>query len=148
LFERSVKGPLTLIKDSLLQEADLSRAKKNVVEFMLETREQLRTALDLTSAHARKQGSRAKVWYDRKALLQEFKPGDKVLMLLPIRMAPLQLKLPGAYIVTERLGPVDYVINTPERRKTRRVCHVNLLRPYRQRDLTLFPDIEPTPVCD
>ena len=82
-----------MIKDSLLQEADLSRAKKNVVEFMLETREQLRTALDLASAHAREQRSRAKVWYDRKARLQEFKPGDKVLMLLPIHTAPLQLKL-------------------------------------------------------
>jgi hypothetical protein len=28
----------------------------------------------------------------------------------------------------------------------RRVCHVNLLRPYRQRDLTLFPDVEPLPL--
>ena len=53
----------------------------------------------------------------------------------------------GPYIVTERLGPVNYVISTPERRKTCRVCHVKLLRPYRQRDLVLFPDIEPLPVC-
>jgi hypothetical protein len=69
-------------------------------------------------------------------------------MLLPIHTAPLQLKLHGPYVVTERLGPVDYVISTPERRKTRRVCHVNLLRPYRQRDLVLFPDIvSVSPVC-
>ena len=53
LLRHSIKGPLTLINDSLLQEADLSRAKKNVVEFMLETREQLRSVLDLASAHAR-----------------------------------------------------------------------------------------------
>ena len=71
-----------------------------------------------------------------------------MLMLLPVHTAPLQLKLHGPYIVTERLGPVDYVISTPERRKTRRVCHVNLLRPYRQGDLVLFPDIvSPSPVC-
>jgi hypothetical protein len=44
-------------------------------------------------------------------------------------------------VIAEKLEPIDYVISTPERRKTRRVCHVNLLRPYRQRDLTLYPDM-------
>jgi transposase InsO family protein len=144
MYGRSVKGPLTLIKDAMLQEVDLTRSKKNVVEFMLEVRENLRTALELSASHAMSQRSKAKVWYDRKARMQEFKPGDKVLMLLPIPGSPLQLKLHGPYEVSERLGAVDYVIHTPDRRKTRRVCHVNLLRPYRQRDLTMFPDISPS----
>lgn len=144
LYGRAVKGPLTLIKDAMFEETDLSRSKKNVVQFMLETRERLRTALDLATAHAEEQRTRAKVWYDRKARLQEFKIGDKVLMLLPIPTSPLQLKLHGPYEVVERLGAVDYVISTPDRRKTRRVCHVNLLRPYRQRDLDQFPSL---PVC-
>jgi hypothetical protein len=141
LYGRSVKGPLTLIKDAMMNETDLSRSKKSVVEFMLETREHLRSALELASVHASEQRTKAKVWYDRKARLQVFKPGDKVLMLLPIPGSPLELKLHGPYVVAEKLGPVDYVISTPERRKTRRVCHVNLLRPYRQRDLKLFPDL-------
>ena len=141
LFGRSVKGPLTLIKQAMLQETDLSRSKKSVVEFMLETRERLRTGLDLATAHAQEQRSKAKVWYDRKARMQEFKPGDKVLMLWPMHHSPLDLKLFGPYVVAQRLGPVDYVINTPNRKKSRRVCHVNLLRPYRERDLTLFPEV-------
>src|SRR5664279_5084785 len=132
----------------MFEETDLSRSKKNAVQFMLETRERLRTALDLATAHAEGQRTKAKVWYDRKARLQEFKTGDKVLMLLPIPSSPLQLKLHGPYNVVERLGPVDYVISTPDRRKTRRVCHVNLLRPYRQRDLIQFPNVPETlPVC-
>ena len=141
LFGRSVKGPLTLIKQAMLQETDLSRSKKSVVEFMLDTRERLRTGLDLATAHAQEQRSKAKVWYDRKARMQEFKPGDKVLMLWPMHHSPLDLKLFGPYVVAQRLGPVDYVINTPNRKKSRRVCHVNLLRPYRERDLTLFPEV-------
>jgi hypothetical protein len=145
MYGRSVKGPLTLIKDAMLQEVDLTRSKKNVVEFMLEVRENLRAALELSVSHAEGERSKAKVWYDRKARMQEFKPGDKVLMLLPIPGSPLQLKLHGPYTVSERLGSVDYVIHTPDRRKTRRVCHVNLLRPYRQRDLTLFPEVSPMP---
>jgi transposase InsO family protein len=97
MYGRSVKGPLTLIKDAMLQEVDLTRSKKNVVEFMLEVRENLRAALELSVSHAMGQRSKAKVWYDRKARMQEFKPGDKVLMLLPIPGSPLQLKLHGPY---------------------------------------------------
>jgi RNase H-like domain found in reverse transcriptase/Reverse transcriptase (RNA-dependent DNA polymerase)/Integrase zinc binding domain/Integrase core domain/SCAN domain len=141
LYGRSVKGPLTLIKDAMLNETDLSHSKKSVVEFMLEIRERLRSSLELATIHAREQRTKAKVWYDRKARLQVFKPGDKVLMLLPIPGSPLELKLHGPYVIVEKLGPVDYVISTPERRKTRRICHVNLLRPYRQRDLTTYPDL-------
>ena len=141
LYGRSVKGPLTLIKDAMMNETDLSHSKKSVVEFMLETREHLRYSIDLATVHANEQRTKAKVWYDRKARMQVFKPGDKVLMLLPIPGSPLELKLHGPYVIAEKLGPVDYVISTPERRKTRRICHVNLLRPYRQRDLTLYPDL-------
>jgi hypothetical protein len=76
LFGRSVKGPSTLIKNAMLQETDLSRSKKNVVEFMLDTRERLRTGLELATTHATEQRSKAKVWYDRKARMQEFNLGD------------------------------------------------------------------------
>jgi len=44
----------------------------------------------------------------------------------------------GPYVVQEKLGPVDYVISTPDRRKTLRVCHVNLLKVYRERDKEFF----------
>ena len=55
-----MKGPLTLIKQAMLQETDLSRSKKSVVEFMLDTRERLRPGLDLATAHAQEQRSKAK----------------------------------------------------------------------------------------
>jgi transposase InsO family protein len=62
LFGRSVNGPLTLIKNAMLQETDLSLSKKNVVELMLDTREPLRTGLELATTHAKEQRSKAKVW--------------------------------------------------------------------------------------
>jgi len=62
--------------------------------------------------------------------MRSFIPGDKVLVLLPIPGKPLHAKFHGPYIVGEQLGPVDYVISTPDRRKTKRVCHVNLLKKY------------------
>jgi len=38
------------------------------------------------------------------------------------------------YVVEQQLGPIDYVVSTPDRRKTKRVCHVNLLKAYHERD--------------
>ena len=128
LFGRSVAGPLSLVKSSWLRETDLTTAKQNVVEFILSTRERLRHAVDLATEHATQQRTKAKRWYDRRAALRTFVPGDKVLVLLPIPGKPLHAKFHGPYTVEEQLGPVDYVISTPDRRKTKRVCHVNLLK--------------------
>ena len=54
--------------------------------------------------------------------------------LLPIPGNPLQAKFHGPYVVEQQLGPVDYVVSTPEGRKTKRVCHMNLLKAYHERD--------------
>ena len=92
LFRRSVAGPLSLIKSSWLHETDLGAAKQNVVEFILSTRERLRHAVDLATEHATQQRTKAKRWYDRRAVLRTFLPGDKVLVLLPIPGKPLHAK--------------------------------------------------------
>ena len=34
----------------------------------------------------------------------------------------------GPYVIEKRVGEVDYVVRTPDRRKLRRVVHVNLLK--------------------
>ena len=40
---------------------------------------------------------------------------------------------------------MDYVISTPDRRKTKRVCHVNLHKPYHERELQLDPVVTTLP---
>ena len=47
---------------------------------------------------------------------------------MPMPGKRLHAKYHGPYTVEQQLGPVDYVISTPDRRKTKRVCHVNLLK--------------------
>ena len=56
------------------------------------------------------------------------------MVLLPIPGHPLEAKFHGPYVVEQPLGPVDYVISTLGRRKTKCVCHVNLLKKYHERD--------------
>ena len=142
LFGRCVAGPLALLKSAWLHETDLSSAKQNVVEFILNTREHLRHAVEAASEHAAQQRSQAKTWYDKRAVTRTFTPGEKVLVLLPVPGKPLQAKYHGPYTVSEQLGPVDYVIETPDRRKTKRVCHINLLKKYHERDARLAPPTE------
>jgi len=139
MFGRTVPGPLQLVKSAWLQETDMSSPKQNVVEFILNTPERLRHALDLANTHAAQERSKAKVWYDRRARLRTFQPGDKVLVLMPMPGKPLHAKYHVPYTV-EQLSLVDYyVICTPDRRKTKRVCHVNLLKPYHEREPGLDP---------
>jgi len=139
LFARSVKGPLAIVKHAWLSDDELEAAKPNVVEFVLDTRNRLRDAIEMANEHAAVERKKSKTWYDRNARLRTFEVGEKVLVMLPMQGKALNAKYCGPYEIVEQLGAVDYVVSTPDRRKTRRVCHVNLLKPYRERDVNLFP---------
>ena len=75
-----------------------------------------------------------KTWFDRKARTRTFRPGDQVLVLFPIHGSPLQAWYCGPYTVEKRTSEVDYVISTPDRRKLKRLCHINMLKPYHGKD--------------
>ena len=66
-----------------------------------------------------------KTWYDKKAWQRKFKPGDKVLVLLPIHGHPLQAHYYGPFVVDKKASDVDYVIKMPGHCKDNRLCHVN-----------------------
>jgi len=111
---------------------------KSVVEFVLDMREHLRSSITHAQQHAEEQKNESKVWNDKKARSRSFEPGQEILALLPLPGNQLQAKYCGPYTILEKLGPVDYLIDTPNRRKQKRVCHVNLLKPYRRRDDKTF----------
>jgi len=59
MFGHTVPGPLQLVKSAWVQETDLSTAKQNVVELILNTRERLHRALYLASTQAAQERSKA-----------------------------------------------------------------------------------------
>lgn len=85
--------------------------------------------------------------YDRSTVLRQFQVGEKVLALLPIPGSALSAKFSGPYDIVERLSDTDYVIRTPERRRTTRVCHINMLKHYHSRshpdDKQKLPEVIP-----
>lgn len=135
LYTYPIRGPLSLIKrvwsDS---NPEFTSTKPNVISFMLETRERLRISRELAKENADAARSISKVWYDKKARLRTFEPGQMVLALLPRPGKPLEAKWKGPFKVLERIGNVDYIISTPTKRKLTRLCHVNMLKSYVDRD--------------
>ena len=138
LFGRNVRGPLSLLKSEWTKGTlSLCSKKQNVVAYMLNLRTQLRECMDIVNDNARRVKLKSKHWYDKRARERTFKPGDLVLALLPMVKGPLDLKYQGPYRVLEKVGPVDYIVETPGRRKSSALLHVNLLKRYIQRNVTL-----------
>ena len=115
LYERSVTGPLSLLKDSWF-ETPIASSLKSVVKFVLDMRERLRSSITHAKQYAEEQKNKSKVWYDKKPRSRSFEPGQEILALLPLPGNPLQAKYCGPYTILEKLGPVDYLIDTPNRR--------------------------------
>ena len=62
-----------------------------------------------------------KRWYDEDASNRVFKPGDTVLVFLPIPDNPVQARYFGPYEIESKLGDVNRVVQTPGHRKEKRV---------------------------
>ena len=56
-----------------------------------------------------------------------------MLVLLPLVGSPLQGRFSGPYTIAKKVGDVNYVVDTPDRQKKKRLCHVNMLKPYVRR---------------
>ncbi|XP_076049782.1 uncharacterized protein LOC143030516 [Oratosquilla oratoria] len=96
----------------------------------------LQLALSLAHSNLDCAQTKMKQQFDRSHRAEDryFAVGDQVLSLLPLNNLPLQSKYSGPYVVLERQGQANYVIHTPDRRKKRRLVHVNLLKPFHDRD--------------
>ena len=64
---------------------------------------------------------------DKGAKERQLRTGDKVLILLPVPREPLRAKFCGPYEVEKKVDDLNYVVSTPDRRKTKRLCHINML---------------------
>ena len=133
LFGRDARGPLSSLKSQWKPSA-VDKAKPNVIKFVLDLREKWKTGRDIASDNANQARKKEKLWYDKRARERSDEPGDLVLVCLPSKRHPLEARYCGPYRVVDRVGRVDYVISTPDKRKIQRICHVNMLKTYIERD--------------
>ena len=71
----------------------------NLLDHVSDLCEKLHTATELVEDNLKSAQQKMKVWYDKKAQKWTLKPGDKVLVILPIPGHPLRARFCGPYIV-------------------------------------------------
>ncbi|XP_030839510.1 uncharacterized protein LOC763830 [Strongylocentrotus purpuratus] len=128
VFGHEPRGPLKVVKEQLLSE--MKEESENVLDYVSQFRERLSRACELAGQHLKSSQVVMKARADKKAESRSFEHGDKVLVLLPMPGEPLRAKFSGPYMVERKLGKETYLVSTPDRRKTKRVCHINMLKKY------------------
>ena len=90
--------------------------------------------MQIVELEAKKARIKSKQWYDKDVEERILHPDQLVLLHIPIQDKPLATDLHGPYQVLEKKGTVYYVISTPDRCNKTLLVHINMLRPYVQRD--------------
>ena len=139
VFGHTVRGPLKLLKEKLLQSSN--NESINLLQYVSDFRTKLFRACELARANLSSSQKSMKNKYDVDAVERSFKPGQKVLALLPVPGNPLNARFFGPYVIQKKLSNLNYLVVTPDRRKQTQLCHVNMLKPYVERstDVVLQP---------
>ncbi len=101
--------------------------------YVLRMREKMDSMAELVHITMAKSQQQQKSWYDQSSRQRTLTPGQKVLLLLPTSDSGLLAKWQGPYEILRKVGPVNYELYLPDRRKKNQVFHINLLKPWQDR---------------
>ena len=126
VFGHSPRGPLTLLSEQWINKD----THVSLLDYVIEFKNRLLKACALAQEKLGSSQRKMKTWYDKKARTRVFKPGEKVLVLFPLQSNPLQARFHGPYEIHSKINDLNYVVKTPDRRKDKQLCHINMLKPY------------------
>ena len=138
VFGHSVRGPLKLLKEKFLSNDE---TPLNLLQYVSDFKNRLSRACEVARSNLKTSQRKMKARYDNHVIDRKFKPGDKVLALLPIPGRPLQARYFGPYTIDKKTSDLNYIINIPGRRKNKQMCHVNMLKKYFDRDSSISKPI-------
>ena len=130
LYGRTVRGPLTLIRDVWI--GNDQGEVYNTYQYVSNLKNKLEETCQLVHENALEAGEKYKHYYDKKARVRYMKVGDKVLVLLPTDSNKLLLSWKGPFEITEVLNDFDYRVELAAGKT--KVFHANLLKLYEVRD--------------
>ena len=118
------------------------RMKGDVVKFcrschtcqVANVKDKLEKVSEIARKNLKKAQNSMAEQYDKHAVQRSFVPGDKVLAIFPVTGKPLQARFHGPYQIHKKISEVNYVVLTPDRRKEKQLCHINMLKPYIERE--------------
>lgn len=126
VFAHDICTPLSVLKDKWMSKP----TSRSALQFISDVRTRLHRAREPARENLDKTQTGMKTWYDRKARARSFKPGDQVLVLLPVSGSAFQARFSGPYTIEKKISDLNYVISTPDKQRHSRVCHVNMFKPY------------------
>lgn len=126
VYGHEIRGPLKIMKESFLE----PEGKGNLLQYVASFKDRLQSACELAQANLVKAQECMKKQFDRKAVTRTFAVGDRVLVLMPMRGEGLGTRFCGPYPIVKKVSETNYVVKTPDRRRSTQLCHVNLLKPY------------------
>lgn len=129
VFGHTVRGPLAVLHDSWTE----GTSPQNLLAYVNGFKHRLYEAGKMAKKHLKSSQTRMKSLYDRRSEKRQFMPGDQVLALLPVEGSPFQAQYSGPFVVMKQVTDLNYLIATPDRRKSTQLCHINLLKPYYSR---------------
>ena len=125
LYGREVRGPLDVLKEEWEAE---KCSDESVVSHILAICERIEEMTEMVSDNLKEAQQRQKTWYDQTARERELESGEEVLMLLPTSGNKLLAQWQGPYCVVRKVGKVNYEIDMANKRKRRKIFHVNMLK--------------------
>ncbi len=126
VFGHKVCGLLAVLQNSI----KIADCPKNLESYVYGFKQRLVQARELAKIKLEKQQKVMKCLYDRTVEPRVFEPGDQVLVLRPLVCSPFEAKFDGPYVVQCKVSALNYVIATPGWKKSTKLCHINLLKPF------------------
>uniref|UniRef100_A0A8C5PW96 Gypsy retrotransposon integrase-like protein 1 n=1 Tax=Leptobrachium leishanense TaxID=445787 RepID=A0A8C5PW96_9ANUR len=133
VYGRRPRGLLDLVKETWESE---SSPHKSLIEHISQMRERISKVMPLVQEHLQKAQEAQKRVYNRSAKLRQFQVGDRVAVLIPTVESRFLAKWQGPYEVVEKVGEVNYRVHQPGKRKPYQIYHINLLKPWRDREVS------------
>ena len=127
MFGREGNGPLKFLSDSWLSKED---EVVSVEDYLILARDRMSEAAAVVSEKEKVAKEKMKQFYDRKAVVTSFEPGDKVLVRKPILRGKLQKAWLGPYVVEAKVSPITYLVKVGGALKKGKVLHRNLLKRF------------------
>ena len=129
MYGRQIRGPLELMKQGFLGESD----GQDIPSKLLEMSANMMTWMANAKVKKAQKQKKMKQNYDKKAIDRHFKVGDKVLVFLPQGGGKFESKWQGPYDITKKVNDLNYEIHMPDKMKSHRVLHTNLIKRYYDR---------------
>ena len=137
LYGRRVRGPMSVLRQlwtGELPEGEL----QTTAEYVVDLRNRIAETCQIAHDCLEKSSQRSATHFNKKAAERTFQPGEKVLLLLPLKSNKLEVSWQGPFEVVKRKGEADYVIRCLGRE---RLYHANLLKKYVERPVDKEDDV-------